>query len=74
MNTKKSIRLFKTTVHRKKQVLALTPKLNSILHNMNWNFDLSDCDKVLRIETDSLPLEKLNKMMNKNNYQLIELF
>ncbi|MFN0189966.1 MAG: hypothetical protein ACKVQV_14800 [Bacteroidia bacterium] len=69
-----SIRLFKTTVRSKKQVLKLEPELNSILHGMNWNFDLSDCDKVLRIETDSVPLEKLTKMMNKNNYQLIELF
>jgi hypothetical protein len=70
----KAIRLFKTTVKSSKQVVKLTPQLNLTLKSIKWNFDLNDCDKVLRIEGENLPLQKLIFMMNENNHEVVELY
>lgn len=46
------ILIFKTTVKNKTQVKKVAPLLNGLLSPCaKWNFDLSDCDKVLRIES-----------------------
>jgi hypothetical protein len=44
--------VFKTTVKNKTQAKRVAPLLNGLLPpSAKWNFDLSDCDKVLRIES-----------------------
>lgn len=68
------IRLFKTTVISKAIVSKLAPELNAILKGMKWNFDLSDCDKVLRIEASQIPLQKIVEMMNQQQHQITEIF
>ncbi|SDC41501.1 hypothetical protein [Niabella drilacis] len=45
------IYVFKTSVQRRKDVLRLQPVLNDLLPSLNWNFDLDDCDKILRVES-----------------------
>jgi hypothetical protein len=70
----KAIRLFKTTVKSNKQVLKLEPQLNSLLNERRWNFDLTDSDRILRIEDENIPLQKLVLMMNENDYQIVELY
>lgn len=69
----KAIRLFKTTVKNNRQVIKLTPQLNSLLEKRKWNFDLTDCDRILRIEDENIPLQKLIFIMNENNHQIVEL-
>lgn len=44
------IYIFKTTVFTEYHIQLLKPHLDK-LANTNWNFDLEDCDKILRIET-----------------------
>ena len=68
------IRLFRTNVSCESQIEVLRPQLDSLLKNKQWNFDLEDCDKVLRIEAKRLPLQKLKMMMTENEFQLTELF
>ena len=46
------IYIFKTSVRAKKQVKTLKPHINSVIQNGKWNFDLEDCDKILRIDAD----------------------
>lgn len=46
------IYVFKTSVRTKRQVEKLQPHINSILPSGKWNFDLLDCDKILRIESE----------------------
>lgn len=70
----KAIRLFKTTVKSNRQVIKLTPQLNSLLKSRKWNFDLTDCDRILRIEDENIPLQKLIFMMNEYNHQIVELY
>lgn len=45
------IYVFKTSVKRKKHVRLLTPRLNELLHQATWNFDLDDCDNILRVDS-----------------------
>ncbi|MES2132307.1 MAG: hypothetical protein V4506_08140 [Bacteroidota bacterium] len=48
--------VYKTSVSSKEQVEKLTPFLNRIPKIVDWNFDLEDCDHILRIvSTDTNP-------------------
>jgi hypothetical protein len=50
------ILVFKTNVTSKKEVSKVSPLLTSFPTIQQWNFDLDDCDKVLRIvATDIQP-------------------
>ena len=44
--------VFKTAVKNKKHIQQLSPFLNDLLRQSKWNFDLSDCDKILRIDSE----------------------
>lgn len=46
------IYVFKTSVTSKKQMKILKPHIDEILPNAKWNFDLEDCDKILRIDSE----------------------
>ncbi len=48
------ILVFKTNVTSKKKVSRVAPLLASFPAIIQWNFDLQDCDKVLRIEAAGL--------------------
>lgn len=48
-----NISVFKTSVQSEQQKNNLSTTLNTLLDNGNWSFDLEDCDKVLRIESES---------------------
>ena len=41
--------VFKTSIRNKQEVQQITPTLNSVLKNGKWNFDLNDCDNILRV-------------------------
>ena len=45
------IYVFKTSVKTKKDVRKLKSSLNKLLRDAIWNFDLEDCDKILRIDS-----------------------
>ena len=61
--------VFKTSVKTKMQIKELKPHMDEILPNAKWNFDLEDCDRILRIDckenivlevTDLLNIHKFN--------------
>jgi hypothetical protein len=45
------ILVFKTNIDTIHKIDIVEPMLNSIFHKTNWNFDLEDCDNILRIDT-----------------------
>lgn len=45
--------VFKTNVTTKKEIIAISQLLNSILGSCPWNFDLEDVDNIFRVETDN---------------------
>ncbi|MBW1298576.1 hypothetical protein [Aquimarina litoralis] len=48
------------------QLLAITPHLNAIVGNGSWNFDIEDCDKVLRLNCNYSTKEKVMRFLIRN--------
>ncbi len=69
---KQTILVFKTNISKQSQV----KKLSSVLNKpeiINWNIDLEDCDKVLRIVTDGLTVDKIIYEVNQTGVYCAEL-
>lgn len=66
--------VFKTSVRLKKQAKQLQPHLDKLLKEGTWNFDLQDCDKILRvagaIKTSS---EEIIRLLKDNGFDCAEL-
>ena len=56
--------VFKTSVENKRPIRQLTPFLNSLLQPSKWNFDLEDCDKILRIDSEENIILKITELLN----------
>ncbi|WP_224998797.1 hypothetical protein [Cesiribacter sp. SM1] len=66
--------VFKTSVQNKAEVAGLAPALNYLLNKRGiWNFDLEDCDHILRIESSSLQCEEIIRLMNGQGFFCAEL-
>jgi hypothetical protein len=53
------IYVFKTSVTSKKTIKQLKPYLDSLLPKAAWNFDIEDCDRILRIDNQTEVREKV---------------
>ena len=67
------IYVFKTSVTTQKAVKKLTAKLNSFIPNSKWNFDLEDCDKILRIDSKEVTAKQVIDFLNKYKFECLEL-
>lgn len=47
------IYVFKTAVNTKLRLESATAFLNELLPEGKWNFDLEDCDNILRIDSET---------------------
>ena len=65
--------VFKTSVKTKKEVSHLTPGLNAFLKKSQWNFDLDDCDKILRIDSPTEIVEAVIKFLRAKDFECNEL-
>ncbi|WP_367772885.1 hypothetical protein AB3G33_04270 [Flavobacterium sp. WC2421] len=64
------IYIFKTSVDTKLKFEEATVMLNRLLPNTIWNFDLEDCDNILRIDCKT---EFLESILNNGIFDCIEL-
>ncbi len=64
------IYVFKTTVDSKPKLEFATALLNELLPHAFWNFDLEDCDNILRIESDT---EICETVLQNEIFDCIEL-
>jgi len=55
------------------QAKKLKLPLDKMLSNAKWNFDLKDCDKILRIDSDENIVLKIIDLLNFHNYSCEEL-
>ena len=70
----KTVLVFKTSVLEEQQVRRLRPLLNQLVNrNGCWNFDLEDCDNILRVETQNLHARTISSLLEKNGYHCEEL-
>jgi hypothetical protein len=67
------ILVFKTSIKNKIQVMKLKPHIDKILPNAKWNFDLDDCDKILRIDTTKNAGLEIIDLLKMHNYSCEEL-
>ena len=65
--------VFRTSVATQVDADELTPKLNRIQSISKWNFDLEDCDNILRVESESEVMETVVKLLNDNGFMCEEL-
>jgi len=64
------IYVFKTSVDTKSKLEFASTLLDELLPNALWNFDLEDCDNILRIDCDT----EINEMVLKNEvFDCVEL-
>ncbi|MDB5012076.1 MAG: hypothetical protein JWQ25_278 [Daejeonella sp.] len=57
------VEVFKTSVTNRKQANILLSEIHSAFANYKANFDLEDCDHILRIECSFMNIE-VNAMIN----------
>jgi len=70
----KNILVFKTSVEQKADVMRLAPILNDLIaNNDKWNFDLEDCDNILRVESDRVKSQTIEFALQEEGYHCIEL-
>ena len=67
------ILVFKTNVTSKKKVSMVAQLLASFPTIRQWNFDLDDCDKVLRIEAAGLNPGSVERLLLKAGFNCQEL-
>ena len=67
------ILVFKTTVTKKSEVMKLKVHLNTLLPTSKWNFDLADCDNILRVDAPDNKSDLIIHTMNKHGFDCIEL-
>lgn len=65
--------IFKTTVEFKLQIKTIASHLNGIQQIDKWNFDLADCDKILRIEAATLDADMVCKLLKSFRFECVEL-
>ncbi|MFB3390225.1 helix-turn-helix domain-containing protein [Flavobacterium sp. LAR06] len=61
--------VFKTNVNSFSEVKRITPKLNSSFPDVKWNFDLEDCDRILRFETENDITEEIVLLMEELGFK-----
>lgn len=62
------VEVFKTNVRGKRQARALLNILSERFPLFKINFDLEDCDKILRVEGSNVRHEKIAKLVTDNGY------
>lgn len=63
------VEIFKTNIEEEKLAKKLTSKLLRHFPQCKINFDLQDCDNILRIEGNEIVAEKIIQVVNTNGYQ-----
>ncbi|HXS36207.1 MAG TPA: hypothetical protein VN721_05870 [Flavipsychrobacter sp.] len=63
------VEVFKTNVQKKAQSKMLLCALSEAFPPFKINFDLSDCDKVLRIEGDNIEVSKIIVLVKDHGFK-----
>jgi hypothetical protein len=70
-----TVLVFKTSVKANGEVKQLRPFLNRLIQKKGtWNFDLEDCDNILRVETHLLTAENISATLLRQGFYCEELF
>jgi hypothetical protein len=67
------ISIFKTNIENKSQVQQLKAELDLISEEIIWNFDLEDCDRILRVDTKHDVSLIVIEMLVSKGFSCVEL-
>lgn len=67
------ILVFKKSVNTHTEIEKLKPLIDLIIPSTKWNFDLDDCDKILRIDSEENVALKIKILLNVHSYCCEEL-
>jgi hypothetical protein len=62
------VEVFKTNVQKKAQSKMLLCLLCDVFPSFKINFDLSDCDKVLRVEGDNIDASRIMVQVKEHGF------
>ena len=70
----KTVLVFKTSITKNKEIKIVQPTLNRLIaKNDRWNFDLEDCDNILRVETQMVKANAVLKALQHHGFYCEEL-
>ncbi|WP_100615167.1 hypothetical protein [Confluentibacter citreus] len=70
-----TVLVFKTSIHKKSHIKKVKPLLNDLIaKNGYWNFDLEDCDNILRVETQTISSDTICNVLNNHGFWCEELY
>jgi hypothetical protein len=65
--------VFKTSVKTKIQIKKLKPHIDNLLLTAEWNFDLEDCDKILRVDSNENIVLPIINLLNIHKFTCEEI-
>jgi len=65
--------IFVTSVEKPEQVSEVKPLLTSVPAISQWNFDLEDCDNILRIEANDVSPRYIEGLLQSAGFNCQEL-
>ncbi|HZY36087.1 MAG TPA: hypothetical protein VFE53_05535 [Mucilaginibacter sp.] len=65
--------VFATSVEKPRQVSRVKPLLTAIPSINHWNFDLEDCDNILRIEAKDVSPRHIETLLKTAGFECREL-
>ncbi|WP_161889497.1 hypothetical protein [Pontibacter russatus] len=69
-----TVLVFKTSVTTNRSVSKVRPLLDRLMdESEKWNFDLEDCDHILRVEAVSVQPAAIIKNMRRAGFACVEL-
>ncbi len=67
------VEVFKTNVQKASEANKIISQLNRFFPDSKINFDLEDCDRVLRVEGRNITVEKVVELVEKHGFNCAEL-
>uniref|UniRef100_UPI00404BA176 hypothetical protein n=1 Tax=Gelidibacter sp. TaxID=2018083 RepID=UPI00404BA176 len=69
-----NVLVFKTSVSNKTHIKTVQPLLNKLVAQQDyWNFDLEDCDNILRVETQVIRASSICRALENHGFSCEEL-
>lgn len=65
--------IFSTNVSEPQQINKLQPLLTAVPTIKEWNFDLEDCDHILRVVSEDLSPRYIESLLNTAGFLCMEL-
>ena len=68
------IAIFKTSVINSEQAESIKPYLDQLHDIIAWNFDLEDCDNILRIESTTYVSASVISILEEHGFHCEEIY